>query len=219
MLPASARSARLRRRRGRLPSLAAVTVLLLLLLRAPQPASGWSHAYTWQVGALAQGGDVLQNEMTLDDAKSQCNGHPECCGVTFESPDKLPTGPLKMFLKSDCHPNTDKAWNTYIKGEELTEPWAYGVLGISGFLGLYVGLGLMHGWLVRGQRGVNALPNREEILAVWGLVQDGAAFVTGGFVGNDPSYGRVPEHGGGGSGGSGGHKKKSSGKHKSSSRR
>ena len=54
----------------------------------------------------------------------------------------------------------DVEWNTWIRGVELTESWAYAVLGVSGVLGVYFGLGLMHGWLVRGQRGLDAAPNR-----------------------------------------------------------
>ena len=43
---------------------------------------------------------------SFQEGKSMCNGKPECCGITFESPDKIPTAALKIFLKSDCHPNT-----------------------------------------------------------------------------------------------------------------
>ncbi len=200
------------------PGLLSATVVFVWLAALAPLASAWSHAYTWQQGALAQGGDVFQNEMTLDDAKSQCNNHPECCGLTFESPDKLPTGPLKMYLKSDCNPNGDAKWNTYIRGRELTEPWAYAVLGVCGLVGAYIGLGAVHGWLVRGQRGIDACPNRNELLAVWGLVQDGASFATGGMtIKSDPSYGRIPDGGGGSSRGQKSSKKGS--KHKSSSRR
>lgn len=191
----------------RLPALIAMACLGM------PPADAWSHAYTWQKGALAQGGDVFQNEMTLDQAKSSCNGFPECCGVTFESSDKAPTGPLKMYLKSDCNVNGDAKWNTYIRGQELTEPWAYAVLGVCGFIGLYIGLGAIHGWLVRGRRGIDACPNRDELLAVWGLVQDGASLATGGMLGTNQSYGRIPEHTRSSSG------SKKSRKHKSSSRR
>ena len=75
---------------------------------------------------------------------------------------------------------------------------------------------------MRGQRGLDAAPNRDEVLQLVGLVQDGAAFVAGGIMGTPSgggggSYGRIPDAEQGG-----GHKsKKSSGssKHKKSSKR
>ena len=39
---------------------------LLVASSGLQLASGWSHEYAWQVGALAQGGDVFEGEMTMD---------------------------------------------------------------------------------------------------------------------------------------------------------
>ena len=106
MLGGVARAARMLRRRrtgaaevGRCRCGAALLPAALALAGLPR-AAGWSHAYIWQPGALAQGGDVKADEMTLAAAQDMCNAADECCGLTFKGADKVPAAPVKIFLSA-----------------------------------------------------------------------------------------------------------------------
>ena len=46
-----------------------------------------------------------------------------------------------------------------MRGEELIEPWNMAVLLVCGVLGVYLALGFLHGWLIRGQQGLQAAPH------------------------------------------------------------
>ncbi len=75
-----------------------VVVVLLLLIAAPRGAM--AHNYTYQHGALPAGNDAIQPALlTLGAAEAKCSALPACVGITFKSPDKAPTGAVKMYFK------------------------------------------------------------------------------------------------------------------------
>ena len=107
-----------------------------------------------------------------------------------------------------------------MRGEELIEPWNMAVLLVCGVLGVYLALGFLHGWLIRGQQGLQAAPHPQHWCAaaslpqplqhltsltahvlvsrmeLWGLVKDGAAYSVSVIAGEPPpraDYGRVPD--------------------------
>ena len=56
-----------------------------------------------------------------------------------------------------------------MRGEELIEPWNMAVLLVCGVLGVYLALGFLHGWLIRGQQGLQAAPNAQNWCAAASL--------------------------------------------------
>eukprot|EP01051_Picozoa_sp_SAG22_P001957 SAG22_NODE_82_length_21749_cov_10.719769_14_plen_153_part_00 len=143
-----------RGRRWRPPSLravAAAAALASLLLQAPVVDA--RYAYTWHPGAFAQGGDLGEPEIqTLTQGKARCDSMELCCGLTFKGPDRALTTAVKIFLKQDCgDANTDKAWNHYIRGAEITSAWVYfATVFLFGMAG-YAAVGSGYNFLVRGK--------------------------------------------------------------------
>ena len=62
-----------------------------------------------------------------------------------------------------------------MRGEELIEPWNMAVLLVCGVLGVYLALGFLHGWLIRGQQGLQAAPHAQHWCAAASLPQSAPA--------------------------------------------
>jgi len=76
-------------------------------------------AFTANSGSLAEGGDILEKTMTLEEAKAMCATLPQCRGFHYQG-DADATGPVNVVFKSKWDFTEKAGWTSYSVMEQLS---------------------------------------------------------------------------------------------------
>ena len=81
------------------------------------PGGGGGGALTWALqppGFLPTGNDLFHGALTLAQGQAMCANLPACVGLTFESADPRPSGPVDMYLKAAADFEPAAGWATWL---------------------------------------------------------------------------------------------------------